>query len=460
MFPSSTYQERRISLLRGLAARGIDEGLVVILGSRESPINYADNPYPFRQDSSFLYFIGPRRPGLAASIDIASGTATLYGDDATSDEVIWSGHQTSISELAALSGIPSSKPRRDLASDAAGRRVLYFPPYREDARSELAELTGKPARTIAAGASRELIEAAVELRELKSQAEIAEIEEAVSGSVRMHRAALVSARVGMTEREVMAIALHAATADSAGTSFPIIATTRGEILHDHSYRRRLDSGELFLLDAGAETIKGYAGDLSTTFPVSSRFDSRQRALYDIVQRMKTAAVSMLGPGVNFRDAHFAAARELVLALKELGLMRGDPDEAVASGAYALFFPHGLGHFIGLDVHDMESYGEDIVGYGGAKRSTLFGLRSLRLAKILREGMTFTVEPGLYFIPELQAAWKAEGRFLQFINYDAASSWLDIGGIRDEEDWLVTSEGARRLGPEFDKSAAAIEGARR
>ncbi len=460
MFPSSTYQERRISLLHGLAARGIDDGLVVILGSRESPINYADNVYPFRQDSSFLYFIGPRRPRLAASIDISSGATTLYGDDPNPDDIIWTGHQSSISELAALSGISTSKPRRDLAADAAGRPVLYFPPYREDARSELAELTGRPTQAIAAGASRELIEAAVELREVKSKAEIAEIEEAVAGSVRMHRAALVSAREGMTERDVMAIALHAAIADSAGTSFPIIATTRGAILHDHSYGRRLENGGLLLLDAGAETEKGYAGDLSTTFPVSNRFDSRQRALYDIVQRMKSAAIAVLGPGVNFRDAHFAAARELVLALKELGLMRGDPDEAVASGAYALFFPHGLGHFIGLDVHDMESYGEDIVGYGGAKRSTLFGLRSLRLAKILREGMTFTVEPGLYFIPELQAAWKAEGRFLQFINYDAASSWLDIGGIRDEEDWLVTSEGARRLGPEFDKSAAAIEGARR
>ncbi len=461
MFSSSTYQARRASLIEGLAARGADEGLVVLPGSNESPRNYADNPYPFRQDSSFLYFIGPRRPGLAASIDLATGTATLYGDDSSLDDLVWSGPQSSVAELAALAGISSTKSRRELAADAAGRRILYFPPYREDTRTELAELAGKPPATIAAGCSRELVEAAIELREVKSDAEIAEIEEAVAGSVRMHRTALVSARAGMSERDVMAIAMHAALSDSGGPSFPPIATTRGAVLHDHSYVRRLEEGGLFLLDAGAETAKGYAGDLTTTFPISRRFDTRQRALYGIVQRMKAAAIPLLAPGALFRDAHMAAAREMVLGLKELGLMRGDPDEAVASGAYALFFPHGLGHMLGLDVHDMESYGEDLVGYGeSAKRSPLFGLKSLRLAKSLREGMTFTVEPGAYLIPELHAAWQAEGKFLDFIDYAEARSWLGLGGVRDEENWVATADGARRLGPDFDKSAEAIEAARR
>jgi Xaa-Pro aminopeptidase len=460
MFPSSIYQRRRAALLRGLAARGIEDGLVVLVGSRESPINYADNCYPFRQDSSFLYFAGPRKPGLAASIDVASGKTTLYGDDPTMDDVVWTGPQPSVSELAALAGISSSRARRELAADAAGRALLYFPPYREDARAELAELAAKPAAAVAAGASRALVEAAIELREIKSEEEAAELDEAVEATIGMHRAALAQARPGMTERDVMAIAARAALAEGAGTSFTMIATTRGAVLHNHSYGRRLEEGDLFLLDAGAESQKGYAGDLTTTFPVSRRFDSRQRELYELVLRMGAAAVPRLEPGRSFRDAHFAAARELAVGLGELGLMRGDPDEAVASGAYALFFPHGLGHMLGLDVHDMESYGEDPVGYAGARRSPLFGLKSLRLAKPLKAGMAFTVEPGAYFIPELHAEWSAEGRFAGMIDYEAARGWLGIGGVRNEEDWIATEGGARRLGPLFDKSADAIGEARR
>jgi Xaa-Pro aminopeptidase len=460
MFPSSIYQERRAALLRSLAARGIEEGLVVMLGARESPINYADNCYPFRQDSSFLYFVGPRVPDIAASIDIASGKTTLYGDDATMDDLVWTGPQASASELAALSGISSSRPRRELAADAAGRSLLYFPPYREDARAELGELAARPAAAVNAAASRALAEAAIELREIKSEEEAAELDEAVEATVCMHRAALAAARPGMTERDVMAIAVRAALAEGAGTSFPAIATTRSSVLHNHTYGRRLEEGDLFLLDAGAESPEGYAGDLTTTFPASRRFDTRQRELYEVVRRMESAARPLLRPGTSFRDVHFAAARELAVCLTELGLMRGDPDEAAAAGAYALFFPHGVGHMLGLDVHDMESYGEDLVGYAGARRSPLFGLKSLRLAKPLKAGMAFTVEPGVYFIPELHAAWNAEGKFAGFIDYLASRSWLGIGGIRDEEDWIATEAGARRLGPAFDKSVEAVEEARR
>jgi Xaa-Pro aminopeptidase len=239
----------------------------------------------------------------------------------------------------------------------------------------------------------------------------------------------------------------------------VIATTKGATLHTHSHDRKLEAGGLFLLDAGAEARSGYAGDLSTSFPISARFGERQRAVYELVLRMHRKACSLLKPGVEFRDVHFAAAREGVLGLKELGLMRGDPDEAVSSGAYAFFFPCGTGHMIGLDVHDMEDYGEDRVGYDGTSRSALFGLKSLRLAKPLKSGMTFTVEPGIYFIPELFAMWEAEGRFADFIDYAAVKGWLGFGGMRNEEDWLVTPGGARRLGPEFDKSVAAIEAAR-
>jgi len=481
MFDPRVYSDRRAALLRGLAARsgaaggavGGREGTVLLLGHRESPVNYADNCYSFRQDSSFLYFVGISSPDLALTIDLASGETVLYGRDATMDDIVWTGPQPELAELAALSGIFSARPRSSLASDLAARNtrgagtkthrlpggLLYFPPYRAEGRAELAELTGKPYSEVNAGASLPLIEAAIELREIKSEAEIAELERAVAVSADMHRAALTTARAGMLESDVYARVAEVALASGGGLSFPVIATTRGATLHAHSHDRRLEKGGLFLLDAGAEAPSGYSGDLSTTFPVSPRFDPRQRAVYELALRMQRAACALLKPGVNFRDVHFAAAREGVLGLKELGLMRGEPDEAVSSGAYAFFFPCGVGHMLGLDVHDMEDYGEDLVGYAGAERSPLFGLKSLRLAKSLKAGMTFTIEPGIYFIPELYEQWSAEGRYGDSIDYAAVKSWLGFGGVRNEEDWLVTPGGARRLGPDFDKSISAIEALR-
>jgi Xaa-Pro aminopeptidase len=459
MFDPQTYSSRRDALLRGLASRGIREGTLLLLGSRESPMNYEANCYSFRQDSSFLYFVGIAQPGLAATMDLASGRATLYGDDATIDDIVWTGPLPAIAELAALSGIAASLPRAALSQALAGKTVLYLPPYRADARAELAELTGRPYAAVNAGASLPLIEAAIALREIKSETEIAELDIAVAITVDMHKAALATARAGMLEADVYARVAAAAFASGGGLAFPVIATTKGATLHTHSHDRRLEEGGLFLLDAGAEAPSGYAGDLSTSFPINPRFDERQRAIYELVLRMHRKACSLLKPGESFRDVHFAAAREGVLGLKELGLMRGDPDEAVASGAYAFFFPCGVGHMLGLDVHDMEDYGEIYVGYAGIKRSELFGLKSLRLAKPLQAGMTFTVEPGIYFIPELYAMWQAEGRFSQFIDYDAAKPWLDLGGLRNEENWLVTERGARMLGPAFEKSTAAIERAR-
>jgi Xaa-Pro aminopeptidase len=462
MFDPKTYTDRRDALLLGLAARGLREGTVLLLGHRESPMNYADNCYSFRQDSSFLYFVGVSQPGLAATIDLGSGAATLYGDDATMDDIVWTGPQSAVAELAARSGIGDSRPRASLSADLSSARregLLYLPPYRADSRAELAELTGLPYAEVNAGASLPLVKAAIELREIKSALEIAQMDEAVAITVDMHRAALEIARPDMLESEVYARVAEAALASGGGLSFPVIATTKGATLHAHSHDLRLEAGGLFLLDAGAEAPSGYAGDLSTTFPISPAFDERQRAIYELVLRMHRRACSLLKPGVAYRDVHFAAAREGVLGLKELGLMHGDPDEALSSGAYAFFFPCGTGHMIGLDVHDMEDYGEIHVGYEGTERSKLFGLKSLRLAKPLKSGMTFTVEPGIYFIPELYAMWEAEGRFKDFIDYAAVRPWLSLGGVRNEEDWLVTQGGARMLGPEFDKSAEAIERAR-
>jgi Xaa-Pro aminopeptidase len=470
MFDAKTYASRRAALVRSLVAGDASaEGKILLLGGRESPMNYADNCYSFRQDSSFLYFIGIASPDLAATIDLASGETSLYGDEATMDDIVWTGPQPALAELAALSGIERTRPRAALAAElasnaaaagASARRGLhYFPPYRAEARAELAELAKVPYAEVNARASLPLVRAAIALREIKGPEEVAEIERAVSVSVAMHRAALSTARPGMLESDVYARVAEVALASGGGLSFPVIATTRGATLHTHTHERRLESGGLFLLDAGAEAVSGYAGDLSTTFPIGPRFDGRQRTIYELVLRMQRAAIALLEPGANFREVHFAAAREGVLGLKELGLMRGEPEEAVRSGAYAFFFPCGVGHMMGLDVHDMEDYGEDEVGYAGAERSMLFGLKSLRLAKSLEAGMSFTVEPGIYFIPELYEQWSAEARHADFIDYAAVKPWLGFGGVRNEEDWLVTPGGARRLGPDFDKSVAAIEAAR-
>lgn len=460
MFDANTYSSRRDALLRGLASRGVREGTLLLLGNRESPMNYPDNCYIFRQDSSFLYFVGIAQAGLAAAVDLASGRATLYGDDATIDDIVWTGPLPAVAELAARSGMAASRPRaalaEDLADDLSGKRILYFPPYRADTRAELAELTLEPYTAVDSLASLPLIEEAIALREIKSAAEIAELDRAVAITVDMHKAALSTARAGMLESDVYGRVAEVAYASGGGLAFPVIATTKGATLHTHSHDGRLVDGGLFLLDAGAEAPSGYAGDLSTSFPISPRFDERQRAVYELVLRMHHKACSLLKPEVNFRDVHLAAAREGVLGLKDMGLMKGDADEAVNSGAYAFFFPCGTGHMLGLDVHDMEDYGEIHVGYDGSARSGLFGLKSLRLAKALKPGMTFTVEPGIYFIPELHAMWRAEGRFTQFIDYDAVKPWLDLGGMRNEENWLVTGDGARMLGPAFDKSVAGIE----
>lgn len=462
MFDSTTYCERRAALVRGLAARGICEGAVLLISNRESPINYADNCYSFRQDSTFLYFIGLSQPNLAAAIDVATGAIALYGDDASMDDIVWTGPQPRIQQLAALSGISETRPRSSLVRDLHSRehQLLFFPPYRADSRAELAEISGIPYAKVDAAASLPLIQTAIQLREIKTAEELVEIERAVAVTVDMHKAALATARAGMLEADIYARVAEVALASGGELSFPVIATTKGATLHTHSHGRRLEAGGLFLLDAGAEAASGYAGDLSTSFPISPNFDSRQASIYQLVMKMHGRACSLLRPGIKYRDVHFAAAREGVIGLKELGLMKGDPDEAVESGAYAFFFPCGVGHMMGLDVHDMEDYGEIHVGYqAGQSRSKLFGWKSLRLAKELKPGMTFTVEPGLYFIPELYDQWKAEGRFADFIDYAKVGSWLDFGGIRNEEDWLVTDSGAKLLGPSFDKSLAAIEAAR-
>ncbi|NLJ47428.1 MAG: aminopeptidase P family protein [Treponema sp.] len=459
MFDSSVYRERREALRRSLAERGRDSGTVLFLGNRESPMNYPDNPYPFRQDSSFLYFAGIPRPDLALTLDLGTGKALLYGDEISLDDVIWTGPRPSLRELADEAGLDGIRPRASLAGAAGSAKPLRFlPPYRAEHREELAELLGTSPKAVEAEASVDLIRAVVALREVKEPREVERMDAAADLTADMHRAVLARARPGVREVELAARAEEVARAGGAGLAFPVIATTRGSVLHNHDHSGVLADGDLFLMDMGAETADGYAGDLTTTFPVNGRFDPRQRELYEILLSAFRAATASLAPGVPYRDVHFAAAREIFTGMKALGLARGNTEEALAAGAHALFFPHGVGHQIGLDVHDMESLGEVNVGYDGLPKSPQFGLRSLRLAKPLRPGMAVTVEPGIYFIAPLIAKWKAEGLHRGFLEYSKIEEWVSVGGMRNEEDWLVTETGARKLGGPFDKSAPALEAA--
>jgi len=514
MFNPVTYQTRRNELRSRLAREGITEGTILVPGNRESPANYADNCYRFRQDSTFLYLFGHAIPGLAGTIELANGKTCLFGEAHSLDDEIWTGPLPSLEELGKLSGADRAKPYAEIKTELrpyaappratrAGEsrdtaaRVHFVSPYRAEQRLELLSLLGEegfsatlaadghqdrlaaqasegrqtPTSTIApssarlfaavdAAASLPLMRALVALREIKNVEEIAELDRAADQSAAMHRAVLKAAQPGMREYELAAIAAGLALADGGGLAFPIIATTRGAVLHNHEYGNRLEAGGLALIDMGAETVRGYAGDLTTTFPIGPSYDSRQRAIYEIVLSGFKAATELLKPGLAFKEAHFAAARAMSQGLKELGLMRGDPAEAVAAGAHALFFPHGLGHQIGLDVHDMENYGEVLVGYDGQPKSTEFGLKSLRLAKPLKAGMTHSVEPGLYFIAPLIQRWKAERRHEAFLDYAAIEDWIGFGGVRNEEDWLITETSARKLGKPFDKSIEAIEAYRR
>lgn len=463
MFDSSVYKARRKALVEKLHSQGKRSGLALFLGNNEAPMNYTDNTYRFRQDSSFLYFYGLQEAGFAAVLDLESGKSTVFGEGVSVDSMIWTGPRPGLRELGDMAGAEAVAGRTQLADKIKNTELLYLPPYRHDTMIELSALTGKSVHELLAavapgfGASMELIRAVIALREIKEEREVREIEEAVNTSVEMHLAVIRAARPGLREAELMSIAYQVALGGGGMPAFPPIATTKGAVLHNHGYERTLEDGGLFLLDSGAENTKGYSGDLTSTFPVSRTYSQQQRTVYEIVLQAGQAGSALLKPGAEFRAAHFAAARAIAGGLRELGIMQGDIDAAIAAGAHALFFPHGLGHQMGLDVHDCEALGELYVGYApGDEKSSQFGLKSLRMAKALEPGMVLTVEPGIYFIPGLIEIWKKEQRFTEYINYSELEGWLDFGGIRNEEDWLITEDGARRLGKPFDKSVKAME----
>ncbi len=460
MFQAEVYIQRRKMLIEKIGS-----GLILFFGNDESPMNYSDNAYPFRQHSSFLYYFGIDFPSLAALIDIDNQRQIIFGDDFTIDDIVWRGPQPTIAGRASRSGITETQPMVKLYTllkeAQASRKVIHFlPPYRYENKIKLLRLLNIRPDQVNVNASPELVKAVISQREIKSSEEISEIEKAVDLSVDMHQTAMLMARPGMTEAQVAARVHELVLAQNCTLAFPTIATVNGQTLHNHSHENTLKEGDLFLLDAGAESQLHYAGDLSSTFPVSQRFTETQKIIYQASLNAHEAAIRTIAPGVRFRNVHLAACRSIASSMKELGLMKGDVDEAVAAGAHALFFPCGTGHMMGLDVHDMEDLGEIWVGYDGELKSTQFGLKSLRLAKELRPGHVFTIEPGIYFIPELIDLWRAEGKMDAFLNWDEIEKFRNFGGIRNEEDFLVTETGFRRLGKSKPKTIEEVEALRK
>lgn len=454
MFPERTYIERREKL-----KKQFQTGKLLFLGNDECGINYADNTYYYRQDSTFLYYFGISKPDLIALIDIDGDKEYVFGDDPTVDSIVWTGSQPKISELAGKAGIHHTGDLSAFRKKISGldkQSVKYLPPYRAEHFLKLNDFLGYSVAEATAKASREFIVAVAGQRNIKSQEEIEEIERAVDVTSDMHLAAMHYARAGMTEAQVTARVHEVAIAAGGNLSFPIIGTINGQFLHNHYHGNTLKEGDLFLLDAGYETPLGYAGDMSSTFPVSRKFTERQKDIYRITLDAHYKAIELSQPGVNFRDVHLHVGEVLFDGLKALGLTKGDTKEAVANGAHALFFPCGTGHLMGLDVHDMENLGEQIVGYAGVPKSTQFGLKSLRLGRELQPGFVVTIEPGIYFVPELIDHWENNKINVDFINFNEVNKYRDFGGIRNEEDILITETGNRVLGKPLAKTIEEVE----
>lgn len=456
MFKVQTYLRRR----HNLKIR-IDSGIVVFIGNDESPMNYADNTYHFRQDSSFLYYFGLNTAGLTGIVDVDEGKDYIFGNDPTVEDFIWMGHQPTLKDQALKAGVENTGNIPDLEKllkDAVtkDRKIHLLPPYRAENKIKLFHWFGINPKETQKAASVELIKSVIAQREIKSDEELLEIEKAVNTSVDMHVTAMRMVRPGIMESEIAAKLQEIASKDGGNISFPIIATKHGETLHNHYYGNQLNEGDMFLLDCGAETAMGYSGDLSSTMPVSASFTECQKDIYNIVLASHNASIEVLKSGIPFKDIHYQACQTIVDGMKDLDLMKGDTEEALKLGAHAMFFPCGLGHQMGLDVHDMEDLGEEYVGYDGKPKSQQFGIKSLRLAKPLVSGMVLTIEPGIYFIPSLIDMWRAEKRFTDFINYDKLEAYKDFGGIRNEEDFVITTDGCKLIGKNKPKTLEDVE----
>ena len=457
MFAKEVYWQRR-KMLRAM----VGEGLILFTGNEESSMNYNANTYHFRQDSSFLYFFGVNKPGFYGVCDVDNDEDILYGNDFDIDDIIWMGEQPAVSNLAAGVGIEASASLNDLGDFLkkalkSGRKIHLLPPYRGDHFLALAQQMGVDYEGVKNMVSQELIAAVVQLRSVKDLHELREIEKAVDVAAIMHTTAMKMAYPGNFERELAGAIEGIALSHGGPVSFPVILSMDGQTLHNHYHGNELSEGRMVVCDAGAETAMCYASDITRTFPVGGRFSSRQKDIYNIVLKANTETIKASIPGRSYREVHLMAARIIAGGLKELGLMKGDLDEAVAAGAHALFFPHGLGHMLGLDVHDMEGLGENHVGYNESlKRSDQFGLAYLRLGRELEPGFVITNEPGCYFIPALIDQWKGENKHKQFINYDEVEKYREFGGVRIEDDVLITDTGSKVLGTPIPKTVEEVE----
>jgi Xaa-Pro aminopeptidase len=448
MFAKEVYIARRRTLVEKMAltAPQGSRGIALFIGNVEAAAQYRDNPYKFRQDSSWLYFFGLDKPRFAAVIDLDTAQETIFADDVDIDDIIWMGPQPSAASMAAEVGVAATAAYSDLdqvvaKAVAAGRKVHFLPPSRYYNTMKIASLT-KPGTE----ASKELVMAVISMRLVKEACEIEQLDDAGVLGQEMHTAARNNVKLGRIEQEVVGIMEGVTLSKGWGPSFPTILSQHGETLHNHIHDKVIEDGKLMVIDAGAENNMHYASDFTRTLPTGGKFTQKQREIYQIVCDANELAFELTRPGITYREVHIATARLMLENLKALDLVRGDVDEMVELGIAGLFQPHGLGHNMGMDVHDMEDLGEDLVGYDpDQKRSSLPGLGSLRMARRLVPGNVITDEPGIYFIPALIDKWKAEGRDKGFVNYAKLDSYRDFGGIRLEDDVLVTETGARRTG---------------
>ena len=447
MFSKETYITRRTEL-----KRLVGNGVIILFGNNEAPANYPANSYaPMRQDSSFLYYFGQHRDGLVGVIDIDNDEEWLFGDDIDVEDIVWMGYTPSVADLAAEVGVARTAPMKDLGSvccraTATNRAVHYLPPYRHDTKIQIMDLLGIHPNRQKEKASLPLIKAVVKMRSTKEPQEIEAIERACEVGYMMHTTAQKLIRPGVTERFIGGQVDGIARSLAQGVSFATIFSQHGEIMHGNPSDAKLETGRLALCDAGCE-LDDYCSDNTRTMPVTGKFDQRQLEIYSIVEACHDYVLEVAKPGVKYADVHFAVCRLMTERLKELGLMKGDTDEAVAAGAHAMFLPHGLGHMMGMDVHDMEGLGQIYVGFDEETRPNLeqFGTNCLRMGRRLEPGFVVTDEPGIYFIPHLIDLWRQEGHCKEFLNFDKLETYKDFGGIRIEDDLLITSDGCRFLG---------------
>ncbi len=457
MFRTEVYIRRREELHRIMKS-----GIGLFIGNTESPMNYPGNQYHFRQDSDFLYFFGLDLPGFTGLMDFDSGRDWVFGNDVDMDDIIWMGPQPSVKDLAAKCGILKTAPLSkldEMISDAISKKraIHFLPPYRAETKMTLGLLLKEDPCKMKTLSSVGLVKAVISMRSVKEQVEIEEIEKALSIAWEMHTTAMKMCKPGKKEQEIFGVIEGIAYAKGGGPSFPTILSVNGQTLHNHDHGNILTKGRMMVTDAGAETRLHYSSDITRTTPVGGKFNRKQKDIYEIVLKANSDSIRVARPGMSNLDLHLGACRIIAESLKELGLMKGDMEEAVSRGAHALFMPHGLGHMMGLDVHDMEALGEDYIGYNDkVKRSDQFGLAFLRFALPYKPGHVFTVEPGIYFIPQLIGQWKSEGKFREYINYSKVEGFLDFGGVRIEDDVLITEKGSKLLGKPIPKTVAEVE----